>query len=416
MARVKRRRGRGFFILLLLIGGFSAAHYYDVLPPSISDPINEFIAENFPSQEEIADDVTQSDDDDSDSDSHESSPSRPHRSSDNVEDATAAGTLGKEPSNKYRKIDKHARAAPSSAEASVPTLASYLAEGTSNDLEKARAIYVWLTDNVKYDDRGFNTGDYGDLSPEGVLKSRSGVCSGYAQLYEALGNEMGLEIANVSGYSKGYGYTPGEAMEISHAWTAITIGGKVHLFDATWGAGYGETVNGKLKSSKKYTDVWFDTDPYVFFFSHYPEKIKYQGLSESVPINVFEKLPECSASAIFEYGFDAKSIYNQLRAGTLKVLPETYGCDYYVQVKNMPVSKFLDKNRVYEFEIFVPKTTTIAIISESNQWTEVQGKEGVFNVSYTPEELGELNIAVKTKKAWSTFLKYKVRNNPNSVS
>jgi transglutaminase-like putative cysteine protease len=416
MARAKRRKGRGFFILLLLIGGFAAAHYYEVLPTTISDPINEFIAENFPSEDETLDDLTQSDDDDSDSDSHESTPSRPHRSSGNVEDAAAIGTLGKEPSNKYRKIDKHARAAPSSAEASVPALASYLTEGTSNELEKARAIYVWLTDNVKYDDRGFNTGDYGDLSPGGVLKSRSAVCSGYSQLYEALGNEMGLEIADVHGYSKAYGYEIGDEVEIDHAWTAITIGGKVHLFDATWGAGSGETVNGKLKASKKFSDFWFDTDPYAFLFTHYAELIKYRGISESMTVSVFASLPYCSGSALFKYGMDGKEAYKQARAGTLKVLPASFSCDYYVDVKQAPLSKFLDKGRVYEFEIFVPKTTTIAIISESNNWEEVQGNEGVFTVSYTPEELGDLSIAIKTKKVWSTILQYKVRNGRDGVS
>jgi transglutaminase-like putative cysteine protease len=40
--------------------------------------------------------------------------------------------------------------APSSVEESMDTLANYLAKPAQNDLEKVRALYVWICENIRY--------------------------------------------------------------------------------------------------------------------------------------------------------------------------------------------------------------------------------------------------------------------------
>jgi transglutaminase-like putative cysteine protease len=40
--------------------------------------------------------------------------------------------------------------APSSVEESTDTLAKYLAKPAQNDLEKVRALYVWICENIRY--------------------------------------------------------------------------------------------------------------------------------------------------------------------------------------------------------------------------------------------------------------------------
>src|ERR1035437_7151231 len=71
--------------------------------------------------------------------------------------------------NHFAAIDAYADAAPASAERSVPTLAAYLAHGGPDDLTRTRAVYRWVTRHIDYDALGFRTGNYGDLSGEGVL-------------------------------------------------------------------------------------------------------------------------------------------------------------------------------------------------------------------------------------------------------
>lgn len=85
------------------------------------------------------------------------------------------------------------RGAPT-VEQSVPALAAYLAQSGSDDLTKTRALYRWIAGNIDYHVRGFRAGSHGDVSPEGVLRSRSSACEGYARLAEALGTAMGLQV------------------------------------------------------------------------------------------------------------------------------------------------------------------------------------------------------------------------------
>ena len=140
----------------------------------------------------------------------------------------------------YQRIDTHVLQTPNQMETSVQTLAAYLVKPARNEHEKIRAIFRWVTENIAYDTDGYFSGQYGDLSPDGVLKSRRAVCDGYAGLFNMLGEAAGLEVVIVTGYSKGYSYAVGDTYDgtTNHAWNAVMIDNQWHLLDATWGAGY----------------------------------------------------------------------------------------------------------------------------------------------------------------------------------
>ena len=72
----------------------------------------------------------------------------------------------------YQRIDTHVLQTPNQMETSVQTLAAYLVKPARNEHEKIRAIFRWVTENIAYDIDGYFSGQYGDLSPDGVLKSR----------------------------------------------------------------------------------------------------------------------------------------------------------------------------------------------------------------------------------------------------
>jgi len=178
-------------------------------------------------------------------------------------------------------VDARVAATPAKAEASIRTLADYLAAAGPTDLERARAVYQWVSSNIAYDVSGFRSGDYGDLSPDGVLRRRSAVCSGYAGLAEAIGRAMGLEVEVVSGWSKGYGYQAGAAVGggTNHAWNAVRIDGEWRLMDPTWGAGY---IDGNMAFVRRAQDHYFLTDPQAFILDHFPEDPRWQLLDEPV--------------------------------------------------------------------------------------------------------------------------------------
>jgi hypothetical protein len=187
-------------------------------------------------------------------------------------DATSQG-----PAARYAVADALADSAPAGVERSVPSLAAYLARAGRDDLTRARALYRWVAGHITYDAAGFRSGQPGDLSPEAVLHRGRSVCEGFARLTKALGEAMGLEIEVVSGWSKGYGYTPGQTFDgpTNHAWNAVRIDGKWRLMDPTWGAGY---LDESLSFVRRFQDHYFLTKPEEFVFDHLPERSSWQLL------------------------------------------------------------------------------------------------------------------------------------------
>lgn len=173
---------------------------------------------------------------------------------------------------------------------SVSELADLLSQVTLTDAEKARAIYVWLAHNIRYDVDGFYNGDYGDESPQSVLKTRKAVCSGYANLYQALARQMDLKTVIVSGYAKGIGYLTGNLQRPNHAWNAVKIGDGWYLVDATWGAGYvkGNTFH------QKFNNFYFATPPDQLIYTHFPEKESWQLLDTPYNKQQFRNFPDLS--------------------------------------------------------------------------------------------------------------------------
>ena len=125
----------------------------------------------------------------------------------------------------FAKVDAYADASPRSAEQSVPALAAYLARSGPDDLTRTRALYRWVTRHIAYDVPGFMSGNYGDMTPDGVLRRRVSVCEGYSRLTQVVGAAMGLDVAMIKGWSKGYSYNSGEKVDgaVNHSWNAVRI-------------------------------------------------------------------------------------------------------------------------------------------------------------------------------------------------
>jgi hypothetical protein len=179
--------------------------------------------------------------------------------------------------SRYAFADALADSAPPGVERSVPALAAYLARAGHEDLMRARAIYRWVAGHITYDLEGFRSGQPGDLSPETVLHRGRSVCEGFAGLAQALGEAMGLKVDIVRGWSKGYGYTPGQKLDgpTNHAWNAVEIDGRWHLMDPTWGAGY---LDGAMQFVRRFQEHYFLTKPEEFVFDHLPENPSWQLL------------------------------------------------------------------------------------------------------------------------------------------
>lgn len=201
----------------------------------------------------------------------------------------------------FQEVDRYARNAPKNVQ-SIDELASYFSSIEAKPIEKARMIYVWLTDNISYDAKAYNLKNIGDNSSSTVFKTKKAVCAGFANLYTDLGEKLGLEIETISGVAKGYEFEENVSDDleesINHAWNAIRIDGEWRVFDATWGEGYGmSNKKGKLESTKKFDETWFNVNPVNALFTHFPEEMNKQYINNPIRFESFLTLPYLLPSA-----------------------------------------------------------------------------------------------------------------------
>lgn len=215
--------------------------------------------------------------------------SSPTDNNDKNRDFAIAGSIDDFKDIDFTKIDNYASSVRYEG-SSVSELASLLSRYATTEAEKARIIYSWIAYNITYDVPAYLSGNYGDLSPQGILKSRKGVCSGYANLYKALAVAMGLDAVTVEGYAKGYGYAVGDTTQINHAWNATKINNKWYLLDSTWGAGY---INNE-QFNQHFDPYYFATPPEQFILNHFPTENKLQLLSTPYTKQQFDTTPKFS--------------------------------------------------------------------------------------------------------------------------
>lgn len=166
---------------------------------------------------------------------------------------------------------------------------------SNTPIEKTRAIYDWIVENISYDIKEFNTNKNGhkvaidcktpaecDLKKiqiendyiEQVLKKKRGVCSGYAKLFKRMCQLADITCYEINGYTKDKPNQVGRMGTLNHAWNSVIIDKKIYYFDLTWAAGQCDTdANGALKEFvKKRNDFYWMIPLEKLSIDHYPEK------------------------------------------------------------------------------------------------------------------------------------------------
>jgi len=170
---------------------------------------------------------------------------------------------------------------------SVEELALKIRQVANGDWEKARLAYGWITQNIAYDVAMAETRNIDDLRPETVLARRETICSGYANLYQALGKALGLEVVIIEGFGKGGDFIVGDDPDVNHAWNGVKINDQWYLLDATWGAG-------SVKDSRfqfAFNPHYFATAPKQLIVTHFPRQSQWQLLPTPYSRLQFDQLP-----------------------------------------------------------------------------------------------------------------------------
>lgn len=278
---------------------------------------------------------------------------------------------------------------------SVTELANILSQYANTDLEKARLIYSWITNNISYDSfalLAIRSGAYPDVTSEAVLNTRQTICSGYANLYQKLADAMGLKSVIVLGYGKGVDYIVGEDEKVNHAWNAVKIEEKWYLIDSTWGAG---TVENST-FNKQFNPYYFASNPSEFIYSHFPENEKWQLLTQPYARETFNNLPDVSAdlfkNQIQLVSHKTNTIYADNRINITLQSPENIVATAKIKSGDNPIG---------------------------DNYTFVQNKDGYININAAFPSKGNYQLDIFAKKPdnsnyYPHIVTYKViANNPS---
>lgn len=264
--------------------------------------------------------------------------------------------------------------------------------------EKARAIFVWLADNIAYDT------DFKIYDADNALKYRKSVCQGYSELYADMCSAVGVNVITASGKSKWFNYKINDRLG-DHAWSLVEVddGGYI-IVDVTWGAG---NVNGQT-FTKELKDYWFDADPHLFIFSHFPDDTQHQLIEIPISMELFKRLPGITP-VLSDMGIDGTTFLKYFRDNNNAWFPIIYGAASVsgIKIQQMPYAKTLKRDSIYEFQFTASPNSKMAIINNGEFTFIEHGKP----IQYTPSESGRLSIAIKMAgdDSYSSIFGYDVK-------
>jgi len=188
----------------------------------------------------------------------------------------------------------------------LPLLAYQLTSKLPTQIEKFRAIYVWVCKNIKGDNAQFNkvnrkrkkmkndsisfkrwNHEYKKIAFKKLLRQKKTMCTGYAYLIKELCYLANINCEIVDGYGRSVESNIKELELANHSWNAVSINNKWYLCDATWSSGYLNEYNAFVQI---YNDGYFLTDPLLFGKNHFPLEKKWL-LNENITATGFVSAP-----------------------------------------------------------------------------------------------------------------------------
>jgi hypothetical protein len=250
--------------------------------------------------------------------------------------------------------------------------------------EKTRAIYVWLADNIAYDTEAFFNREESNVNPDDVFREHKSVCQGYSDLFVKIGSDLGLKVVGIAGYGKGYGFSHGQPIRGSnHAWNAVKLDGEWHLFDSTWGAG---AVNGERKFVKQFSDFWFDTDPRLFLYTHFPEEKIWQLAGSPISRDQFARMkyiPAAEFQQLYAYGFSSGDILRSIKDDD--GFPQVYSLgEHAIRIARAPVKRDLNSGDTVEIAVESSDALGAALIN-NGRFIMLNQNGNTFTGAIAPE-------------------------------
>ena len=221
-------------------------------------------------------------------------------------------------------------------------LAQQLTADCTTDLQKVRAIFQWITDNIAYRTKEpvsrkrksrfteEETDDTTLLKPldervaEIVLANKVAVCDGYARLFKTLCNYAGLQAEVITGYGKTELHKIHQRFRNNHSWNAVMIDSVWQLLDVTWASGYINWQGDRF--IRQLDEQYFLSPPEVFIREHYPDDLRW-SLIDNPPLMAEFRLSPFKQKSFIKYNIisykPAKGIIEANVNDTIQIVLES---------------------------------------------------------------------------------------------
>ncbi len=197
----------------------------------------------------------------------------------------------------FYKADSIAYAYEGESLKNLPDLAHKLTSNLDTDVERFRAIYLWVCTNVandyrlylknkkkraKYEDDSLKLEDWNDSFKTKLFsklrKRKKTICSGYSYIISELSKLADINCVMINGFGRTSTTTIDTYNSANHSWNAVKLNGKWYLCDATWASGIVHPFNYGFKFS--YNNGLFLTEPKFFALTHFPIDSKWMLIND----------------------------------------------------------------------------------------------------------------------------------------
>ncbi|KAH3793457.1 hillarin-like [Dreissena polymorpha] len=233
--------------------------------------------------------------------------------------------------DKMKEVDAWAKKTPEDLADSYEGLISHLTSHCKTDVEKVRAIFIWMA----YQD--IDGADYskvtGNDTPRGVMKLMKDRKASYSSFFALLCRQAEIECVVIDGWGKAAGYKVGDTdmdlKKFRNSWNAVYVAGGWRLVFPLWACSAvmghstgaytkveakGQAVREKeVQSSgitvKHFNEYYFLTDPDALIYEAFPEQARWQLLSRQWDFSKFADVPYIQP-AYFNLKVDIRSKFS----------------------------------------------------------------------------------------------------------
>ncbi|MCB0665760.1 MAG: hypothetical protein KDC80_08055 [Saprospiraceae bacterium] len=193
------------------------------------------------------------------------------------------------------------------------TFTHHLLSPAQNDLEKIRAIFMFVIHYLEYDHAASDrVGKRINQNLYDIVKRKKGICWDYTLLVCRMASIAGMECLPITGIGKDLQNDEKVSNIPDHAWNMVQIDGNYFLLDATWES---NTIGLTDHFKDRYLTDYFLTDPHLFVKNHFPVLPEFQLLECPVNFSSFAGDPQPSErdTTLCRFSFkDSIAVYRSL--------------------------------------------------------------------------------------------------------